>query len=578
MENDSDPEGQPLTVTDFSSVSNGELVVKSNGIFEYTPDSDFVGTDSFSYTISDGEGGSDSANVTITVNEPPELINNTGIVVEKSSGIRFITDDNLQASDADNTPGELIYTIADAPDLGELRIGSSPRLREGDTFTQQDINDNLLQFTPDDAAGNDFFSYTVADTSGGQVPLTSFSIGITDDAKTLTNEADNFTGTALSNNILGLAGDDSIDGLSSSDYISGDEGNDSIFGNSGDDCLSGGTQQDTLRGGDGSDSVFGGEGNDSISGDTGNDRLFGEAGNDNLLGGDGGDSIIGGEGNDSILGADGGDTIAGNAGNDTIRSGVDNDSVTGGEGSDLIDGGPDNDTISSGAGSDTVVGGSENDSIFGEDGDDSIVGDDGNDTIDGGSGQDIILGDIGDDSIQGGNNNDRIDGSVGNDTMAGGSGSDRLTGGAGNDFFFYEVADQGIDTIVDFDSKGDDTFLFTSANFGGLTNDGFSSVILQNENVGSEGLSIADAELIIFEGKFDNVQAVNAALNLQNGSSDRPAFFVYLNGQRNKYVLGYDTSLADDSLPAFELGILQSIEPGEDQISTIIEADDFDFI
>ena len=552
--------------------------MKSNGIFEYTPDTDFVGTDSFSYTISDGEGGTDSANVTITINQPPELVNNTGIVVEKSSGIRFITQNNLQASDPDNSPGELIYTVADAPDLGELRIGSNPRLREGDTFTQQEINDNLLQFTPDDTAGNDFFSYTVSDTSGGQVPLTSFSIGITDDTKTLTNEADNFTGTALSNNILGLAGDDSIDGLSSSDYIAGDEGNDSIFGNSGDDCLSGGPQQDTLRGGDGSDSVFGGDGNDSISGDTGNDSLFGEAGNDNLLGGDGGDSIAGGDGNDSILGADGGDTIAGNAGNDTIRSGVDNDSVTGGEGSDLIDGGADNDTISSGAGADTVLGGSENDSIFGDTGDDSLVGDDGNDTIDGGSGQDAILGDIGDDSIQGGDNNDRIDGSVGNDTMAGGSGSDRITGGAGNDFFFYEVADQGVDTIVDFDSKGDDTFLFTSANFGGLTDDGFSSVILQDENVGSEGLSIADAELIIFEGKFDNVQAVNAALNVQNGSSDRPAFFVYLNGQRNKYVLGYDTSLADDSLPAFELGILQSIEPEQDQISTIIEADDFDFI
>ena len=567
-----------MTVTDFSSVSNGELVVKSNGIFEYTPETNFVGTDSFSYTISDGDGGSDSANVTITVNQPPELVNNTGIVVEKGSSIRFITDDNLQASDPDNTPDELTYTIAEPPDLGELRIGSNPRLREGDSFTQEDINNNLLQFTPDDTAGKDFFSYTVSDTSGGQVPLNSFTIAIVDDTKTLTNKADNFTGTALSNNILGLAGDDTIDGLSSSDYISGDEGNDSIFGNSGDDCLSGGTQQDTVTGGDGSDSLFGGDGNDSVSGDTGNDSIFGEAGNDNLLGGDGDDTIAGGEGNDSILGADGGDSIAGNAGNDTIRSGVDNDSVTGGEGSDFIAGGADNDTISSGAGSDTVLGGSENDSIFGDAGDDSIVGDDGNDTIDAGSGQDIILGDIGDDSIQGGDGNDRIDGSIGNDTMAGGPGSDRLTGGAGNDFFFYEVADEGIDTIRDFDSKGDDTFLFTSANFGELSNNGFSSAILQDENVGSEGLSIADAELIIFEGKFDNVQAVNAALNVQNGSSDRPAFFVYLNGKRNKYVLGYDTNLADDSLSAFELGIIQSIEPGEDEISTIIEADDFDFI
>lgn len=150
-------------------------------------------------------------------------------------------------------------------------------------------------------------------------------------------------------------------------------------------------------------------------------------------------------------------------------------------------------------------------------------------------------------------------------------------------YFFYEVADQGIDIILDFDSKGDDKFLFTSVNFGGLNNDDFSnndfsSVILQDENIGSEGLSIADAKLVIFEGKFDDAQAVNAALNVQNGSADRPAFFLYLNSQSNKYILGYDASLANDTLPTFELGILESIEPEKDKISTIIEADDFDFI
>lgn len=49
-------------------VFNGELVKKSNGIFEYILDIDFVGFDSFSYIISDGDGGSDSVNVIIIVN------------------------------------------------------------------------------------------------------------------------------------------------------------------------------------------------------------------------------------------------------------------------------------------------------------------------------------------------------------------------------------------------------------------------------------------------------------------------------------------------------------------------------
>ena len=37
----------------------------------YTPNTGFVGVDSFSYTISDGKGGSDTATVTITVGMNP---------------------------------------------------------------------------------------------------------------------------------------------------------------------------------------------------------------------------------------------------------------------------------------------------------------------------------------------------------------------------------------------------------------------------------------------------------------------------------------------------------------------------
>ncbi|OHB74745.1 MAG: hypothetical protein A2W31_18145 [Planctomycetes bacterium RBG_16_64_10] len=66
---DSDPAGanDPLTISSFTAPSNGAVIVNADGSFSYTPDTTFVGTDSFTYTITDGDGGSATATVTITV-------------------------------------------------------------------------------------------------------------------------------------------------------------------------------------------------------------------------------------------------------------------------------------------------------------------------------------------------------------------------------------------------------------------------------------------------------------------------------------------------------------------------------
>jgi hypothetical protein len=69
LANDSDPDGNPLTVTGASDPPHGSVVVNPDNTITYTPDSGFTGTDSFTYTISDGNGGTDSATVTVTVNE-----------------------------------------------------------------------------------------------------------------------------------------------------------------------------------------------------------------------------------------------------------------------------------------------------------------------------------------------------------------------------------------------------------------------------------------------------------------------------------------------------------------------------
>lgn len=69
LKNDTDPNNDSLTVSDYdtSSTKGGTVSVSSNGSFSYNPPTGFTGTDTFTYKVSDGKGGSDSATVTITV-------------------------------------------------------------------------------------------------------------------------------------------------------------------------------------------------------------------------------------------------------------------------------------------------------------------------------------------------------------------------------------------------------------------------------------------------------------------------------------------------------------------------------
>ena len=64
--NDTDAEGDELAITGGTGAAHGEVVC-SAGSCTYKPAGDFYGSDSFTYTVSDGLGGEDSATVSITV-------------------------------------------------------------------------------------------------------------------------------------------------------------------------------------------------------------------------------------------------------------------------------------------------------------------------------------------------------------------------------------------------------------------------------------------------------------------------------------------------------------------------------
>jgi len=66
LANDSDPDGDPLSIVAYTQGANGTVAAAEDGL-TYTPSDDFVGTDTYTYTASDGKGGSDEAMVTVTI-------------------------------------------------------------------------------------------------------------------------------------------------------------------------------------------------------------------------------------------------------------------------------------------------------------------------------------------------------------------------------------------------------------------------------------------------------------------------------------------------------------------------------
>lgn len=126
-------------------------------------------------------------------------------------------------------------------------------------------------------------------------------------------------------------------------------------------------------------------------------------------------------------------TLDGGNGNDVLVGAFGDTTISGGAGDDVITAGCANNTIDAGSGNDFVYGGSGNDTILGGDGNDVVDGAGGIDIIDGGSGNDAIYGGDGSDILRGGDGNDCLYGEGGADILLGGTGVDSLFGGSGRD-------------------------------------------------------------------------------------------------------------------------------------------------
>jgi outer membrane protein OmpA-like peptidoglycan-associated protein len=92
--NDTDADGDALAVTAVTQGTNGTVTFTATGV-TYTPRTDFLGTDTFSYTISDGKGGTSTATVTVTVaDQAPVAVDDTVTVARGASvNVMVLTND-----------------------------------------------------------------------------------------------------------------------------------------------------------------------------------------------------------------------------------------------------------------------------------------------------------------------------------------------------------------------------------------------------------------------------------------------------------------------------------------------------
>ncbi|MBS4149918.1 VCBS domain-containing protein [Pseudomonadota bacterium DY0742] len=109
--NDSDPDHDPLAIASVTRGTGGDVVLNQDGSVTFTPDANFNGTATFTYTATDGSLDSNSATVTIAV----AAVNDPAVIGGTDTG--SVTEDlNVNGQGNLTTSGTL--AVAD-PDAGE---------------------------------------------------------------------------------------------------------------------------------------------------------------------------------------------------------------------------------------------------------------------------------------------------------------------------------------------------------------------------------------------------------------------------------------------------------------------------
>jgi VCBS repeat-containing protein len=220
LANDTDVDSPALSASLVSGTANGALAFNGDGSFIYTPNANFFGTDSFTYTASDGALGSNVATVGLTINPVNDapVVGDEEIVIGGGEGgdepasqaNPFLISSALLLAGITDPEGDPLF-ISEVSAFSEL--GAEVSLVDGNVVYDPTEG---LKYLAEGEEVTDTFSYTVSDgqasfarfasfsaTSGGTIVTASIRVTGVNDAPVAA--ADSFTlneDTAFTSNVL----------------------------------------------------------------------------------------------------------------------------------------------------------------------------------------------------------------------------------------------------------------------------------------------------------------------------------------------------------------------------------------
>ena len=366
LDNDLDPEGEPLQVVEAGQGANGSVTVNDDGTLSYTPNAGFEGTDSFSYTVSDGKGGTDTATVSIVVSAAPKpVFDLTGTHEFRGGDGDVINLAHQDVFEVDQATVAFSFTADRVSGKNGLLSKDASGYSGGGNHLAIYIEDGVLKARFQDGQSDSVLIF------GGVKTGREYDVAATFGPDGVKLYVDGELAGSNSGLIMSWEGNQEylqIGGLGWASKTGADDFRHPFDGRISDveiyDQALEAPQVELLANGTMPSSAFSVSSDDAVL-DTGaeaesvlpavtNDAVLepvlaadpaeaatpantvtGTDGNDKLSGTSDADLLEGGDGDDLLFGRSGEDHLVGGAGNDTLRAGAGDDVMSGGAGDDL---------------------------------------------------------------------------------------------------------------------------------------------------------------------------------------------------------------------------------------------------
>jgi len=161
-----DPESDALTFAKVSDPAHGSVTVDANGNFTYVPDANYNGSDSFTYSVSDGTNAPVTQAVSITINDiaepdttPPVIVLNGDAVITLTAGDTYT---ELGAVANDDRDGALSVDISGSVDTSAAGTYTLVYSCTDSSGNRAEVTRTVIVNEADDITPDNFDIYNIA--------------------------------------------------------------------------------------------------------------------------------------------------------------------------------------------------------------------------------------------------------------------------------------------------------------------------------------------------------------------------------------------------------------------------------